>query len=311
MTLWVSLLLFGLPLAYAVRVEARTNVRRARLWGRAGAALLLALFAVGVVLQWAPFDCAAIPGWSSQSWVAKAQGLLGLLLVSRFVAQSFRLRGPLTETVEAPVAYPVSLKTELRSPAAWTGWGTARIFFPRSLWRELPAAARDLVLFHEEAHLRGHDLWWRWALTAGLWLSLGNPAFWLLRRELARVDEFNADDAALAQTRAPRSELVRLFIRINENVPAHVAGFPGELRARAERLLAPVSRARRPGLALVFVIWGFAAVTASAYEAQIVRAEFGATGLVLRRTEIHFGILNPLLQSDSLMNTQPQCRRNP
>lgn len=310
MTLWVSLLLFGLPLAYAVRVYGRTDARRARLLGRAGAAVLLSLFILGVALQWTPFDCGAALGWSNHPWIAKAQVGLAFLLLTRFMMTSMRLRGPVADTVEASVAYPVSLKTDLRSPAAWTGWGTARIFFPKALWRELAPGARDLVLFHEEAHLRGHDLWWRWALTAGLWLSLGNPAFWVLRRELARVDEFNADDAALAQTRAPRAELVRLFLKIAEPVPAHVAGFPGELRARAERLLQPTPRTRRPFMALVFLVWGFAAVTASAYEARLVSAEFGPEGIALHRTEIRFGILNPLLESD-FSKTQPQCRRNP
>lgn len=314
MTLWLSLFLTGLPLVFAVNRLGQSDAARARQCGRAGAAVLLTLFTAGIFLQFSSYECAFIP--SSSNGLGVAQAMIGVFLLLRFVGSSWVLRQMKAERVPGNSDYPVFLNSVFSVPAAWQGLGESRILFPQKLWSELAPTSRDLILSHEEAHLRGHDLWWRWALTAGLWLSFGNPAFYLLRRELMRLDEFNADDASLAKTRASRADLVRLFLKIQGPAPRFAVGFPGEITARAERLLRqPTQSIRRGGLALAFSVWSLAAVTASAFDARIVDAEFGPAGIELRRTEIRFGILNSLLQStaDSELSdfNQPQCRRNP
>lgn len=328
MTLWLSLAAAGAPLALALRFFGAADPRRARRLGRAGAAVLMLLLTCAALGPWtAPAgECGGLAGGLGNPWVAGVQAVIALLLIARFVwtARGVRARerdARLVPAAENPVApRRVELHADAAMPAAWAGAGAARILFPARLWRELDARSRALILFHEDAHLRGGDVWWRWALDAALWLSLGNPAFFLLRRELIRLDEFVADDRALERARASRAELVRLFLRVTAApsgmLPAAAAGFPGELRARSERLLRPerrpALRALRRALTLAgFAAWGLGAVTASAYEARLLRAEFSAAGFALHRTEIRFGILNPLLESDVLTEPQTQCRRNP
>lgn len=326
MSLWISLAFAGGIWAWGARSFAGDDARQRRFWLRLGAGMLIILFVIGWACK-AVTGCETL-GWTAP-WVGAVQAVFAAGLIARFLLSSVAMRGHSRRSAQVnPLENPIAprrveLSTDFHGPAAWRGWGQGRVLFPKFLWDQLDRGARELILFHEDAHLRGGDIWWRWALTAAWLLSLGNPGFWWLRRELIRVDEFVADDEALARSGADGADLIRTFLQVDRlspsafglhERPAGAAGFPGELRARSERLLerrGPPRRTSGGAAVLLFGAWLLATATASAFEARVVRAEISARGLEIRRTEVKFGILNPLLESDDWNYSQPQCRRNP
>ena len=57
----------------------------------------------------------------------------------------------------------------------------------------------ELILAHEQAHIRMRHTWDLLFTELFLWLQWFNPAAWLLRQELQSVHEFEADAAVLGQ----------------------------------------------------------------------------------------------------------------
>lgn len=103
--------------------------------------------------------------------------------------------------------------TEIESPVCLH---TARttVVLPRSLSQGWDGEQIRLMLAHELAHIRRHDLVWSWLPASAHLLFYFHPLVWLANREWRLAHDMAADDLALQVTRAPASEYARLLVRV-------------------------------------------------------------------------------------------------
>lgn len=76
------------------------------------------------------------------------------------------------------------------------------------------AAGADLVLAHELAHLKRHDLAWGWLPAAVKVLFFFHPVVWLVERESRLAQELACDDLALRVTSRPPLEYAALLVQL-------------------------------------------------------------------------------------------------
>lgn len=84
---------------------------------------------------------------------------------------------------------PLVITPEARIPFSWMKW----IFVSEADWQDMD----ESILLHEKAHIRLHhsyDILLMGLATALQWF---NPVVWLLRRDLMRVHEYQADEQVL------------------------------------------------------------------------------------------------------------------
>lgn len=106
--------------------------------------------------------------------------------------------------------------------------------------------ARHLMLAHELAHLRRHDLWWNWLSTVVQILFFFHPLVYLARREEELAREMACDLLALNAVGAPVGEYGTMLFQIasqgRSNTPVTVLAISGAAGALKQRLIALQNR---------------------------------------------------------------------
>jgi BlaR1 peptidase M56 len=102
-----------------------------------------------------------------------------------------------------------------------------RILIPVSALSGLSAAELELILIHELAHLRRHDMWVNLVQRVFEAVLFFNPAAWYLSRRIGILREFCCDEMTcrtIAPSRAQaRTEYARALLRVVE-LACHAAG---------------------------------------------------------------------------------------
>jgi Zn-dependent protease with chaperone function len=216
-----------------------------------GAALELGLGAAAVLAAAA----AAVAGWRYGRSVQRAQQR------TRAHGEAARITGMPGTRAERALLAGVPAGTvvlDAPAPAAYC-LPPATIVLTTAALAILDAPQLEAVLAHERAHLAGHH-----HLLAGLTrgLSAAFPAVPLFTRgprEVARLAELRADDAAARRSGVRALVAALLAMGTGAAVPASALGATGgAVAARVQRLLEPPRRARAARCALAL-----AAVTAA------------------------------------------------
>lgn len=317
--LWVALSLSGLFLWILARVYGAREARRIRLLIRvaliASAALLVSALVLRLQTLWAE-GCSReelIP-WMGL-FVLQAGGLC--VLVVRLYASArktaalkvvARARG----TSGAGIGLEVLLSPDVTSPFLWSGLRSARIYFPIMAWSALSERDRALVLAHEEGHHRGKDSGFRIFLEVLIPLFAFHPILFLLRQELALLDEYLADDFALAQEAASPAELVRGFIawtQFEEDGiwPAMLAS--SHLLKRSQRLTEALGKCSLGFRgAAMFITWSALFFPPALVESKILEAPPIAPEFLGLKSESRDGSLYALLSAAGVFVGDKQAR---
>lgn len=181
-------------------------------------------------------------------------------------------------------------------------------------WSQLSQTQRSLVLAHEEAHLLGRDLAWRFFLFISGAVHILNPTFFFFRRRLALLDELVADEWALRKTGAREKDLVQMLVSLADQDSFSGLSWRqyfGSSMTLVRAQCLERRRQRRPGAGVIgkvkwqvlaplaFVVWSLMTISVSALENRWVRAEAQADGWHWVRSEINLGIVNNFLATSA------------
>jgi BlaR1 peptidase M56 len=98
------------------------------------------------------------------------------------------------------------------------------IVLPTTLLAECSAAALELMLAHELAHLKRRDLLWGWLPAAVHALFWFHPLVWLAGAEWCLAQEMACDELAVRVTNAPPGDYGALLLKVAAQSRARVAG---------------------------------------------------------------------------------------
>ena len=98
-----------------------------------------------------------------------------------------------------------------------TGLLAPQIILPSHLAIQGPHL--DLILAHELAHLKRHDLWWGWVPAIAKLLFFFHPLFWLAEREWRLAQEMACDAFALQATHAPVVDYAEMLLTLAGPIP--------------------------------------------------------------------------------------------
>jgi beta-lactamase regulating signal transducer with metallopeptidase domain len=99
------------------------------------------------------------------------------------------------------------------SPLLLGGAGPA-ILLPSALRAACTPAELRLMLAHELAHLKRHDLWWCWLPALAHCLFFFHPMVWLANREWRTAQEVACDALALEVTNAPVGDYGSALLKV-------------------------------------------------------------------------------------------------
>ena len=111
---------------------------------------------------------------------------------------------------------PQLLVGEVRSPLL-LGIRRPAIVLPVSALTELSAGELRLILAHELAHLRRHDLAWGWLSALVGILFCYHPLLWLAQRECRLAQESACNAFAVQRTRVPEEEYAAMLLHAARN----------------------------------------------------------------------------------------------
>jgi len=145
------------------------------------------------------------------------------------------------------------------------------IVLPASLLRGSPSARVRLVLAHELAHLKRHDLIWNWLPTLAYGLFFFHPLVWLAGRGWRLTQESACDEVAVRATGAEVATYGRMLLELAVRGPAKpswglaAVGIGESYASLKGRLIAmkyfgPVSRRRRLLMGIGVALLGAAGV---------------------------------------------------
>ncbi|MEL6672408.1 MAG: M56 family metallopeptidase [Bacteroidota bacterium] len=191
--------------------------------------------------------------------------ILGLsVVVAKGMAQVWYLRHlskkfPVEPREEDGLSYFQINHPAFRGPAAFR-WRKAYVIFPAYL-EGLAKEDQQAILAHELSHLHQFNTLENLGLNL---LQIGwffNPAFYLIRRQLHLLSEYQADEAGvdrLGSRKAYAHLLLRMKALQQENPlgTGFAAFVGGDLKKRIQHILAPKpARASVSGLWLAGVLW--------------------------------------------------------
>jgi prepilin-type processing-associated H-X9-DG protein len=100
----------------------------------------------------------------------------------------------------------------------------AVIVLPVALLAECAPAELELMLAHELAHLKRHDLRWAWLPTLVRALFWFHPLVWLAGAEWRLAQEMACDELAVWVTKAPPGDYGDVLLKVAAQGRAHLAG---------------------------------------------------------------------------------------
>ena len=240
----------------------------------------------------------AVPGFAWQSimpWLAGAYLFGVVLMLARLARSAFlleRLRATAQPVVDGPVfdalasicsqwslkTAPVLAHAEQVVVPKVVGFLKPTILLPSSALIGLPIDDLELILAHELAHVRRHDLWINLLQRLAEAILFFNPAMWWLSRRVSTLREYCCDDRACAvipEGAKPQLRYAEALLHAvelqhtgsSEQVAALAATgrSPSELRRRVARLFGePIGESIRlsrggivvllAGLAILFIV---------------------------------------------------------
>ncbi|MCI0627113.1 MAG: hypothetical protein L0387_36615, partial [Acidobacteria bacterium] len=102
---------------------------------------------------------------------------------------------------------------EIHSPVVLGIWNPA-ILIPATLEESEPSQQSRMMLAHELAHVRRHDLIWLWLLTFVRAVFFFNPLIWLAGREARLAQEIACDELAVRCLQARPSEYAMMLVDV-------------------------------------------------------------------------------------------------
>lgn len=138
-----------------------------------------------------------------------------LLRASTPLSQAHLLTSYARLCAQLGIATPPVLRvtSTLASPAL-VGWMRPTILVPASVLATASPRQCELMLAHELAHVRRHDLLWQWLPTCAQILYFFHPLVWLAHREYGLAQEMACDAVVVLHTRAPAVEYGHVLISV-------------------------------------------------------------------------------------------------
>ena len=169
-------------------------------------------------------------------WIAVLYGLGVVLMLARLAAgvwQANRLghrgqilrEGPLVELVQTMAAkwsmsvVPVLVRVDEIFVPKMVGLVWPKILLPASALTGLSAPELEMILMHELAHVRRHDMWVSLLQRLAEAVLFFNPAAWYLTRRIGTLRECCCDEMAcrsMAPDARSRAEYVLALLRVAE-----------------------------------------------------------------------------------------------
>jgi beta-lactamase regulating signal transducer with metallopeptidase domain len=200
-------------------------------------------------------------------WVAVLYGVGVILMLARLavgVWQANRLGrrgqilgdGALFELVRSmaakwlmPVVPAIVRVEEIFIPKV-VGLVWPKILVPASAFTGLSAADLEMLLIHELAHLRRHDMWVNLLQRLAEAVLFFNPAAWYLSRRISSLREFCCDEMtcrAMVPSRAhARTDYALALLRVVELAHHSMERHPGVGSAEQDDLMALAANGRSP-----------------------------------------------------------------
>lgn len=159
---------------------------------------------------------------------------------------------------------------QLNGPMLVGIWRPA-ILLPENAIDQFDESELRLMLAHELAHRKRHDLAWNWLPTAVGWLLFFHPLIWLMKRSWFQSQEAACDELLIQSSVARPAEYGRLLVKVTQlwpqGEPAGVAaaGVLGAYRSLERRIVAmtrvkAISRRRLVLVASLFALVGILAI---------------------------------------------------
>jgi beta-lactamase regulating signal transducer with metallopeptidase domain len=115
------------------------------------------------------------------------------------------------------------------------------VIFPASFVDQFSRQEVRLVLAHELAHVRRHDLFWGWVRRGVNGLLFFHPLAWLAHEEATLAEEIACDESALRGVKAEISDYAGTLLKVTEQsllMPRGQAVLQGSGMSRAYRVTA-------------------------------------------------------------------------
>ena len=123
-----------------------------------------------------------------------------------------------------------------------TGIWEPAICLPENWQESFTEADLRIIVGHELAHLKRHDLLWNWLPTIVGWLFFFHPLVWVMRRRWEEAQEAACDELLILRQNVSPSQygglLLRLATRTSEKPLLVTAGVAGSYRLLQRRILA-------------------------------------------------------------------------
>ncbi|MGC4045598.1 MAG: M56 family metallopeptidase [Armatimonas sp.] len=216
-------------------------------------------------------------------------GLIALFFLGRLIYQwhsATRLRASLTFASNAelislyhelcqrlglPDSPPLKLGPQIESPLL-LGIIMPTIALPDTFQETLSREEQEMILAHELAHLRRHDLLWSLLPALAHTLFFFNPLVWLAHRELRLAQEIACDALAVTGTQSSGSTYCSVLVRVASGqsskpdsglIMASMAESFDSIprRINAMKYLSTPLPQRRAKSALALALLGFAGLT--------------------------------------------------
>jgi Zn-dependent protease with chaperone function len=158
-----------------------------------------------------------------------------------------------------PASIRMLVSTRVMVPTV-IGWLRPVILVPAASLTELTATELELVLIHELAHIRRHDVLVNYVQAVAETLLFYHPAVWWISRRIRIEREHCCDDSAVRATGdgVAYARALSEVEHMRERMPVHaMAADGGAYRDRIRRLVGPAPSGispRRAGLAGVLVV---------------------------------------------------------
>jgi beta-lactamase regulating signal transducer with metallopeptidase domain len=235
---------------------------------------------------------ADVAPWLAVLYVAGVALMVARLVRSMLASERLRRRaqpivaGPLVDALQRLVTAwslrvtPALAQAERMITPKLVGLLRPTILLPASAMSGLSASELELILMHELAHVRRHDMWVNLLQRLAEAALFFNPPLWYLSRRIGTLREYCCDELACSGARARDAatplSYARALVRVVEiGKPSRVTGgeltalaaagaSPSELRRRVSRLLgeplrepAPLSRGGFSVLAAAALLLAF------------------------------------------------------
>jgi len=179
------------------------------------------------VSGWPPATRLSLAGWLFLAWCFGVGAHLVRLCRDHGQAQRLRRTGRRADDerlerwrAEAAERLGLRRRTRLLISAVVTkplllGACRPTIILPTQCLANSTPAQTRLVLAHELAHAKRHDLWWGWLLWLGETLFYFHPLVWLASAEWRLTQEMACDALAIGATESPLAEYGAMLLEVS------------------------------------------------------------------------------------------------